>query len=445
MEDFLPEKHLEKSPNPVNIEGTEQILFQMKNCICKIINNDGIKGTGFFCRIPINDKLLPFLITNNHVLDESKIENNKILEFSINDGKKCKKVQLDDSRIKYTNKKLDFTFIEIKPKLDGINYFLDIDENINSNLENIYNKESIYLLHYPKGGNVNVSYGLSNDIVNDDINHFCNTETGSSGAPILLLNSYKVFAIHKGVSSRKASQFNIGVLIKNAINNYKNNIIIKEDINNNKLINNSFNHNNFNNNINNFYSNNNMNYNNYNDFNNNFNIGMNQENQTLTRLTKEFMLCCKDEDLPQIVFGFELENNNIFRWKLNMWGPKNTPYEDGIFQLLVIFPLDYPLHGPEFKFLNKIIHLNVDQRLERDFGHISLNYLNEWRVTGKVFKKKFYNVKCALFDIFCLFFNQGFASPYDPNLANLYQNNPGEFNRIARIYTKKYASNVQTK
>ena len=79
MEDYLPEKHIEKSPNPINIEGTEKILFQMKNCICKIINNEGNKGTGFFCIIPINDKLMPFLITNNHILDESEIENNKIL------------------------------------------------------------------------------------------------------------------------------------------------------------------------------------------------------------------------------------------------------------------------------------------------------------------------------------------------------------------------------
>ena len=452
MEDYLPEKHIEKSPNPINIEGTEKILFQMKNCICKIINNEGNKGTGFFCRIPINDKLMPFLITNNHILDESEIENNKILEFSINDGKRFKKIKLDDSRIKYTNKELDFTFIEIKPKLDEINDFLDIDENIDSNLENIYKNQSIYLLHYPKGTNVNVSYGLSNNIVNYEINHFCNTEAGSSGAPILFLNSYKVFAIHKGAPSRKTSQFNIGVLIKNIINNYKNNIIIKQDTNNNKLIYNNFNPNNFDNNINSFYFINNMNNNiysnnmvntintnNLNYFNNNnFSINM-----TLCRLKKEFELCCQDADLPQIVFGFELENNNIFKWRLNMRGPKNTPYEDGIFQLLIIFPSDYPLHGPEFKFLNKIYHLNVDKNSSENFGHISLNHINSWTVTGGVKGKKFYNVKNALFDIFCLFFKQGFESAYDEKQADEYMNNRSEFDRIARIWTKKYASNYQ--
>ena len=77
MDDFIQEKYIEKSPSPITIEGTENILYQMKNSICKIINNDGYNGTGFFCRIPYNNKLLPVLVTNNHILDKNHIENNK--------------------------------------------------------------------------------------------------------------------------------------------------------------------------------------------------------------------------------------------------------------------------------------------------------------------------------------------------------------------------------
>ena len=68
MENYIPEKYIENSPNPLTIEGTETILFQMKNCICKILSNDGKKGTGFFCKIPYLNKLLPVLVTNNHKL-----------------------------------------------------------------------------------------------------------------------------------------------------------------------------------------------------------------------------------------------------------------------------------------------------------------------------------------------------------------------------------------
>ena len=67
-----------------------------------------------------------------------------------------------------------------------------------------------------------------------------------------------------------------------------------------------------------------------------------------------------------------------------MMGPKKTPYEGGIFTIKVLFPDDYPSHGPEFKFMNKIVHLNVDMKSRDSLGHISLSYLNEWSVHGKV-------------------------------------------------------------
>ena len=84
MPDIQQEKLIEDQPIPVSIEGTKKILFQMENCICKIYLEDGKKGTGFFCKMPIFNNLLPVLITNNHVLNEKDIENNKIIQLSIN-------------------------------------------------------------------------------------------------------------------------------------------------------------------------------------------------------------------------------------------------------------------------------------------------------------------------------------------------------------------------
>jgi len=81
---------------PVSIEGTKKILFQMENCICKIYLEDGKKGTGFFCKIPFLNNLLPVLITNNHVLNEKEIENNKIIQLSINN--EVKEIEVDNSR-----------------------------------------------------------------------------------------------------------------------------------------------------------------------------------------------------------------------------------------------------------------------------------------------------------------------------------------------------------
>ena len=202
---------------------------------------------------------------------------------------------------------------------------------------------------------------------------------------------------------------------------------------------NNMNMNNMNMNMNNM---NNMNMNNMNMMNNNMgmNLNMNQNTLTLTRISKEFQLCQQDNDLIQIGCNFGLDNNNIFTWRVSMVGPVNTPYEGGLFTLSILFPNDYPSHGPEFKFKNKMYHLNVvSNQLDKDFGHICISSINEWRTTGRV-KGGFYTIKQALFDIFCLFYNQGVESAYDKNMAFNYQNNPDAFNEEARKWTQMYAA-----
>ena len=172
---------------------------------------------------------------------------------------------------------------------------------------------------------------------------------------------------------------------------------------------------------------------------NNNNMGQNLSPATLTRLTKEFKLCNQDNDLIQIGCNFGLENNNISTWRVTMVGPRTTPYEGGLFTIIITFPPNYPSLGPEFKFKNKIYHLNVDCSENGDFGHICINSLNEWKTTGKVTDKPGYAVKQALFDIFCLFYNQGIDSPYSPQMALDYQKNPDKFNEEAKRWTKLYA------
>ena len=192
----------------------------MKNCICKIYKEDGTKGTGFFCNIPFPNEfnLLPVLATNNHILEEKDIKNNKIIEFTINDDKEEKRIIIDKERIIFNCPELDITLIEIKPDKDNIYNFLEIDENINKDkeiMENFYRKKSIYTLNYPKGKNIVVSYGLIKNIENEKILHLCNTEVGSSGSPILLIDSFKIIGVHKRGNS--VCNFNEGIFFKYAI------------------------------------------------------------------------------------------------------------------------------------------------------------------------------------------------------------------------------------
>ena len=233
MSDIIQEKLIEKQPIPVSIEGTKKILFQMEKCICKIYLEEGKKGTGFFCKIPFKNNLLPVLITNNHILNENEIKNNKIIKISINN--KVNEIEIDSSRKIYTNsdENIDITIIEIKESKDGIYNYLEIDENDiykdKKIIELEYKMKSIYILHYPKG-KLNVSYGLIKDIIdNKKINHYCRTEEGSSGSPILSLETFKIIGIHYGSSQNNI--FNYGTFIKYAINLFNNKYKYRNEIN----------------------------------------------------------------------------------------------------------------------------------------------------------------------------------------------------------------------
>ena len=113
------EKLINTSAEPVTFEGTKRILDQMNKCVCKIYDKG--EGTGFFTKIPFNSKLLTVLITNNHVLGQNEIKNNKIISIYLNNDKKEETIKIDNNRLRYTNEKLDITIIEIKENNLNIN------------------------------------------------------------------------------------------------------------------------------------------------------------------------------------------------------------------------------------------------------------------------------------------------------------------------------------
>ena len=227
----IEEISIKDALSPVSIKSTEIILDQMKNCVCKI-HKGKINGTGFFIRISYNNKLYDLLVTNNHVLNEQDINTGKIISISLNNEQISKEIKIDSNRKKYTNKNLDVTIIEIK-KEDNINNFLLLDDRILNkdikNYNNIYENESLYILNYINGKDMFVSYGILNNIEDNKIIHKCNTDSGSSGSPIILLNNNKVIGVHYG-GSKHNHNFNFGTLLKIPLLDYID-IYNKEELN----------------------------------------------------------------------------------------------------------------------------------------------------------------------------------------------------------------------
>ena len=200
----------------LNCENLKIIENQKINSICKIINDNQVSGTGFLALIPFPDRLnqLPVLITCNHIIKGNENE----IKLIFND-KLEKILKLNNTRKIYINKDKDITMIEIKKEDNyDINNFLEIDYNMFENKDLNKTYKSIYIIHFPFGKESSLSIGTIEKIEDDLIRHKCATEKGSSGAPIISLNNFKIIGIHQG--TEEIHSLNIGMLLTNIINDF---------------------------------------------------------------------------------------------------------------------------------------------------------------------------------------------------------------------------------
>ena len=147
--------------------------------------------------------------------------------------------------------------------------------------------------------------------------------------------------------------------------------------------------------------------------------------KSMGRLNNELSELQKD---PLIALGVTVGSikGDVFKWRITMTGPQDTPYANGLFILIAEFPKDYPNQGPKIKFKNKMYHLNVSSQ-----GNVCISTLSKW-VKGTTMSE-------VLSLIFALFYKQNPNDPYDQNMAKLFKENRAEFDKNAREWTQKYA------
>ncbi|KAI5171894.1 ubiquitin-conjugating enzyme E2 A [Nematocida sp. LUAm3] len=102
---------------------------------------------------------------------------------------------------------------------------------------------------------------------------------------------------------------------------------------------------------------------------------------------------------------------DIMDWRAVIFGPEDTPYEDGVFELKIKFTETYPQHPPELVFISEMFHPNIYPN-----GELCLDILkNKWNPT--------YGIGTVLLCIQSLLNDPNTTYPANAEASNLYLNN----------------------
>jgi len=123
-----------------------------------------------------------------------------------------------------------------------------------------------------------------------------------------------------------------------------------------------------------------------------------------------------------------VNDNELTIWQATIFGPEDTPYHNGIFNLDIQFTNEYPFKPPSIFFKTPIYHCNINKS-----GGICLDILKDnWSPV--------LNISKLLLSICSLLAEPNPDDPLVSDIAELLKKNKDIHDANAREYTIKYAN-----
>lgn len=129
-------------------------------------------------------------------------------------------------------------------------------------------------------------------------------------------------------------------------------------------------------------------------------------------------------------FKASLVNDNIREICVCLEGPKDTPYEGGLWKVHVELPDQYPYKSPSIGFETKIFHPNIDEQS----GSVCLDVINQT-----------WSPMFTIYHVFETFIPQllnypNASDPLNGDASSLYLNDKDGYEEKVKSYVTKYAN-----
>ena len=143
------------------------------------------------------------------------------------------------------------------------------------------------------------------------------------------------------------------------------------------------------------------------------------------RITRELADLRKDP--PLNCSAGPISEDDVYKWEGVIFGPSESPYTGGVFNLTIEFPVDYPFKPPRLMFKTKIYHPNINTG-----GFICLDILKQnWSPALTISK--------VLLSVLSMLTDPNPNDPLMPDIAKQYTENRALYEFTARQWTEMYA------